>query len=389
MSPPASCTLARRSRSGEVTTCARTRILFWRPEEPDHKLAGRLRFNPTDGAILSFIEPLRLSRNNNTMSLTDLLGAQSENDDGIRLLGVAGSRTLTLDQCHLLRSSLQSHGFIQRRYQVNTILTGAHLGTEVSMRFASVSVQLGDLASWVGRSGLSVDWLSAEAGKPSGIRLTYESVPSIRKETDDGSITVAFSWQCQLNPLDKSMVEHKCAFEYRFRVPESLSRIMAVCSSLRNLVTICAHAPSGILDTKLTHDDLGRPIDLYTKWIGAGVQKEQNEDALIRRTKIAFSLDDIGSLEGIRSWLMLEKRCSVGRPYCMGSGGCTGAGSLRGPSWSAREQRWVPTVPAFGIDLSARRPHAAARVWCFARSLKNIRNHQHFSWLADQLASSL
>ena len=178
------------------------------------------------------------------------------------------------------------------------------------MIFTSVSVQLGNLVSWVGHSGLSVDWLPAEAEKLAGIRLTYESVPSIETETDDGSIAVAFPWRCQLNPLDKSMLEHRCAIEYRFRAPQPFSKIMRVCSSLRNLVTICAHAPSDILDTKLTHDGVDRAIDLYTKWIGAGAQQEQKEDA-IRRSRMAFTFDDIGGLEGIRSWLKLANRYSV------------------------------------------------------------------------------
>ena len=286
--------------------------LFWRPEAPDRKIAGRLRFDPTAGAILSFIEPLRFSRTENTrMSLTDLLGAQSEDKDGIRFLGVAGPHKLTLDQCRLSASSLQSNSFIQRRYQVTSILTGAHLGTEDPLIFTSVSVQLGNLVSWVGHSGLSVDRLPAEPEKLAGIRLTYESVPSIETETDDGSIAVAFPWRCQLNPLDKSMLEQSCAIEYRFLAPQPFSKIIRVCSSLRNLVTICAHTPSDILDTKLTHADVDRAIDLYTKWIGAGTQQEQKEDALIRRSRMAFTFDDIGGLEGIRSWLKLANRYSV------------------------------------------------------------------------------
>ena len=285
--------------------------LFWRPEAPDREIAGRLRFDPTDGAILSFIEPLRFSRTENTrMSLTDLLGGQSEDKNAIRFLGVAGPHKFTLDQCRLSGSPLQSNSFIQRRYQVTSILTGAHLGTEDPLIFTSVSVQLGNLVSWVGHSGLSVDWLPAEAEKLAGIRLTYESVPSIETETDDGSIAVAFPWRCQLNPLDKSMLEHRCAIEYRFRAPQPFSKIMRVCSSLRNLVTIYAHAPSDILDTKLTHDGVDRAIDLYTKWIGAGAQQEQKEDA-IRRSRMAFTFDDIGGLEGIRSWLKLANRYSV------------------------------------------------------------------------------
>ena len=95
--------------------------LFWRPEAPDREIAGRLPFDPTAGAILSFIEPLRFSRTENTrMSLTDLLGAQSEDKDGIRFLGVAGPHKFTLDQCRLFGSSLQSNRFIQRRYQVTS-----------------------------------------------------------------------------------------------------------------------------------------------------------------------------------------------------------------------------------------------------------------------------
>ena len=30
--------------------------LFWRPEAPNRENSGRLRFDPTDGAILSLIE---------------------------------------------------------------------------------------------------------------------------------------------------------------------------------------------------------------------------------------------------------------------------------------------------------------------------------------------
>ena len=70
--------------------------LFWRPEAPDREIAGRLRFDPTDGAILSFIEPLRFSRTENTrMSLTDLLGGQSEDKDANQV-----SRSCRTSQIH-------------------------------------------------------------------------------------------------------------------------------------------------------------------------------------------------------------------------------------------------------------------------------------------------
>ena len=317
------------------------------------------------------------------------------------------------------------------------------------MKFTSVRVQLGGLASWVGRSGLSVDWLPAEAGKPTGIRLTYESVPSIEKETDDGSIAVAFSWWCQPGPLEKSIVEHKCALDYRFRAPQPLSKITNVCSSLRNLLTICAHAPSDILDAKLTHADLDRPIDLYTKWIGAGAQTERGEDALIRRSRMAFTFDDIGGLEGIRSWLKLVNRDSVvvallvshwyvpplyqeqryfnavvaaetllrirkkEQQVNLKKGLQELAGEVEAVftplvgDFTAWAREVVRTRDNFVVHPGLRGNSDGYRLYLLSESiyllvvltllrecgvsldsLNNIRNHEHFSWLADELSSS-
>ena len=50
-----------------------------------------------------------------------------------------------------------STGMTHRQYRVTTVLMGVHLGSEEPMSFTSASVELSNLASWVGRSGLSVD----------------------------------------------------------------------------------------------------------------------------------------------------------------------------------------------------------------------------------------
>ena len=274
-------------------------------------MAGRLRFNPTDGATLSLIEPLRFNSTGATqVPLMELLEGKPDDGVGIRFLGITGSHVLTLDRCRVSASTLQANRHIvQRRYRITAILMGAHLGTEEPMSFSSVSVQLGTLANWVGRSGLTVDTVPEEDSESfAGLRLTYEPVSSIETNTDDGSIAVSFPWWCQPDPFGKSTVEHKCALEYRFREPQPLAKIMQVCSSLRNLVTICVRAPSAILNTKLTHSGVDRPIDLYTKWIGAA---STNEVDVIDRSKMSFTFDDIGGVEGIRAWLNLAPRYSV------------------------------------------------------------------------------
>ncbi len=282
--------------------------LFWRPEEPERKIAGHLRFDPADGATLSLVEPMRFSTTGGPIA--DLLAGGSDAGDTARLLGVTGSHVLTLDGCLLMlaEDSLGPNLMIQR-YRVTTVLTGVHLGREEPMSFTRASVALSNLASWVGRSGLGVDPVSAEdSEKPSGLRLTYQQVPAIETDTDDGSIAVRFPWRCKYNPFGKSMIEHECVFECRFREPQPLGKLMEVCQGLRNLVTICVQAPSAILDAKLTHANAERPVDWYTEWIGAGSPKEKT---IVERPKMAFTCDDIGGLDGIRAWLKLANRYSV------------------------------------------------------------------------------
>ncbi len=268
---------------------------FWRPDRPDRKMAGRLRFDPTDGAILSIIEP--------SLSL-DSLDVRLDGD-AVRLLGIAGSQVLTLEQCYLFDVSQQLTGMFQRRYKVAIILSGAHFELYEPIDFRSVTVQLGNLVQWVGRYGLSVnDRLNEDSGKFFGIK--YEPVSSIETNVDDGAIAVTFPWKCRRS-LERIMLEQGCAIEYRFHEPQPLMKLLGVSASLRNLVTTCVHAPATVLDVKLTHPDLDRPIDLYTKWTGIGSTAKQDT---VPRAKMAFTFDHIGGVDGIRSWLDSSDRYS-------------------------------------------------------------------------------
>ena len=266
---------------------------FWRPDKPDQKMAGRLRFDPTDGAILSIIEP--------SLSL-DSLDVRLDGD-AVRLLGIAGSQVLTLEQCYLFDVSQEFTGMFQRRYKVAIVISGAHFELDEPIDFGSVTVQLSNLVQWVGRYGLSVDdRLNEDSGKFFGIK--YEPVSSIETNVDDGAIAVTFPWKSKRS-LERIMLEQGCAIEYRFHESQPLMKLLGVSASLRNLVTTCVHAPATVLDVKLTHPDLDRPINLYTKWTGIGSTAKQDT---VPRAKMALTFDDIGGVDGIRSWLDLSNR---------------------------------------------------------------------------------
>ena len=271
--------------------------LFWRPEAPENKIAGRLRFNRSDGAILSLI---------------DSADNPSYSEHSFRLLGAAGSQRLTLEQCQVSGETTHSNGVIQRRFRVSVVLSGAHFDDPV--RFDSFTVRLGNLVQWVGASGLSVESISKDDSKDvSMFQITYTPIASTDVPTSDGTLVLTFPWSYRIDRLGESAVEHDCAFKYRLKKPEPLASILSTCSSLRHLLTICTHSPSFIIATELTHPDCvlpqmksqSLPINVYSQWIGT---ERSTTNERIHPSTILFTFDDLGGLDGIRRWLEIADK---------------------------------------------------------------------------------
>lgn len=255
-------------------------------------------FDTIDGATLTVIDP------SSTFGSSGL----GLDDEHVRIVGLAGSEVVTLERCFLAGVSTKSNGLVERRYRVSAILSGAHFDANEPLKFTCVSLQLTNLVQWVGRSSLNVDLRpKAGSGEAERSRVSYALIAAIETNAKDGSIAVTFPVRWQTDYFSKFEVEHKCAIEYRFRKPELLAKIMEICNSLRNLVTICVRSPAAILDTRLNHSDLDRPISLYTQWVGASSSREQE---LVHRLNMPLTFDDIGGVEGIRAWLNLSNKYS-------------------------------------------------------------------------------
>ena len=173
-----------------------------------------------------------------------------------------------------------------------------------------ITVQLSNLVT-VGRT-LRFECRPSISKRDSGTcrtvsAINYTPVPSIEAKTADGSIAVTFPWRCKTSD-SKSAVEHMCAFKYRFHELHPLAKVMGICTSLRDLVTICVHAPSAILDTKLTHPELKRPISLYTQWIGADISREQDLDPSIEICYLR--LTTLVAWKVSAAWLDMENKYS-------------------------------------------------------------------------------
>jgi hypothetical protein len=105
--------------------------IFWPADQPEQRLAGRLSYKPTEGAVL------------------DLFGSFDEPDIALnvsgptrRINGVAGAKSVTLDGCIPQSTNLQGGGILRCQYYVPVILAGWQLAAEESMEFDSVTLAL-------------------------------------------------------------------------------------------------------------------------------------------------------------------------------------------------------------------------------------------------------
>ncbi len=120
--------------------------VFWLPQQPERRVAGRLTFDMQQGGQLSLIGSFS--------SYTDLFSPAS---DAARIVGVPGKRHFTLEDCFQLRSNLDSPGVFTQVFHVGRILAGAHFDAEEPLSFTAIAVTTSNMAEWVGRSGVTVD----------------------------------------------------------------------------------------------------------------------------------------------------------------------------------------------------------------------------------------
>lgn len=272
--------------------------LFWMPAESDQGIAGRLTFNETDGAILNLVEPF---------SVPVAAGGRvariplSLNKEPLRIVGSAGGRWLTLHDCQESSRNMDSTGMVRRRYRVSVILSGAHFDDDEPLLFNSVTVGIGHLREWVGRSGLNVDSASeGDSNLINNVQISYTPIKPDVTNASWGELALTFPWTLRGDRFFESAIEHDCSVELRFTAPHTLENIFTFTSSLWHLVTIGIDSPTSILSMTLSHAKQTHKIELYAQWNESGVQ---GSTATIHQRKMLLTFDEIGGLEGMARWL--------------------------------------------------------------------------------------
>ncbi len=272
---------------------------FWPAGQPDNRLPGRLAFDARKGPVLalcgSFHDP------------EEMLGSGSP---PIRILGDTTQGPVSLDHCHLGRSSWSfgSSGSSTAEYLALRVFQGAHFDDHTPLRFDAITFRLGHLARWIARSGLRVDQ-EPDPKTVDHIRITVPPPERYVASTDAGELVLA----CRYIPRGNGIVgvgfDRDCFLELRCPEGSPLDQVSKVAAAVQDLVTIGVAAPSRVSGIWLSHTSTQRPIRLWAKWRGDDV--DAGEPRNIHPAEVLFTYDVIGGLEGVARWLTVWKKFSL------------------------------------------------------------------------------
>jgi hypothetical protein len=272
--------------------------VFWPAARPDEQVAGRMTFGTSTGAELALIGSFG--------SLDEIL---SERNEPIRILGVAGKRVLTLDDCLRAGSTFETPGVHRERYRPATVLAGAHFDEGEALTFSAVAVQVRHLSHWVRRSGVELS-LTEEADDITQIRLTHTPIATSTIETSLGEVELGSTWAVRGDHVVESTIEQGCYLRLRPPEPTTMEELVKACLAVQHLVTLGTDTTAPITSLSFWHPDVTRTlssgrvvhesIELYARLQGGDVPSEA-------RTRHAhdmlFTLDDLGGVAAVARWL--------------------------------------------------------------------------------------
>ncbi|WP_134119707.1 hypothetical protein [Kribbella kalugense] len=270
---------------------------FWLATEPENEVHGALTFDPDSRGRLR---------------LDGVLGLTGRPAGYVRLLGKSQEHAYTLERCFETNRKgaavLAPAGLGVSTWSVGEVYTNVHFSADEEIAFDRMMIELEDLASWLGRNGITSDgaqhvdgvWVATIEGK----WLGRETV-----KTDFGDLDITH------NLGQRSHVPRELTLWQSFGMLIKLSSVvpkaelLEIASDIQDLVSMGIDRPSAYTKVQFSHPDVVQDlgdskservsIDHFGRWI-------VTEGAYdLPPTDIAFSYVDIGGGPGLRSWFSL------------------------------------------------------------------------------------
>jgi hypothetical protein len=279
--------------------------VFWPADYPEQQVAGRLSYQPTEGATLN------------------LIGSFDEPDVAFRVSGpvrringTAGAKTVTLDGCMPVSASLQGPGVLRQEYYVPVVLSGTHLAVDDSTDFDSVTLQFDQLAFWINRSNFTVAIDTDEPGNfatATKYTIASELAPQESESTDDVEVLLSSTISMGGNRVTEMNIGRMFSLVLRYNQRRPLLDIMTDINGIQDLLTLAMDAPAVPTLIQLRRADItvqsssGHeiqiPVDAY--WL---IFAEHVKQARPTGNAMFFSFDQVGGVSAIAKWVSVSRK---------------------------------------------------------------------------------
>ena len=283
--------------------------LFWLVNEPNDKVAGRLRFDPVEGARLGLIGKFR-----------DFI--PSGRNPPVHINALAGGRLLTLLNCHFEQVKVEyvgegQSGLTRHEYRSDLFLDGLHRDKSEPMQIKKTLLHLRYLEKWI----------HALSTGPIGYEDRADDLPRISHEFDvfkrvdvmslsDGELGLSYGQVKYGDQFLELIVRQNCYFDLRLEGLWPFDKIMDWCWMLQDLVTLGCDYPSAVTGVTFEHAqqnddaaDESRPsVRPYMRTTGHYTNVSYEK---MSAGSVMFTYNDIGGMEGVSEWLKVASRFRV------------------------------------------------------------------------------
>mgnify|MGYP000915944421 CR=1 FL=1 len=209
--------------------------IWWLPGHKDKHIAGALKFNPVEGAILEL-----------TGSFYNSPGRKDNNfhDEDI-IQGEVFGKTVTLYKCHECMFNINSPGFTSSTYSLEYIITNVHFDKKEDILFRTITVRTSYLEEWINLIGFRSAVIDREikGQRFRALDVTYMHPPSEPVyKTEKFNITIKFNLLAPCQLTKKVTLEQSNSLKLDFHEVLTVEKIKEFISYIQNFLSLATGA---------------------------------------------------------------------------------------------------------------------------------------------------
>ena len=278
---------------------------FWLPEDPENVLSGHLSFSHEGGIRLSLVGDFAADH-------------FDEAEHHARIVGFAGKKRVTLDNCEPGNSSATAPGVKTQEYRVESLWMGHHFEADAETVFDTITATFDDLPVWAGQSVIEVHhqyennrWINTTA--------KLELIPSQVEECSNRKLTLGLSAGSSGDLVTEFRMRSNPYVRIEYPRPIAHQDALNEIGLIQDLITMCTDRPCGVRSLHFGREDIperamnGRAVGTrkQIEYRAAQVSPARQEGTdPLKRHRILLSFDEVGGLPMLSRWLTAAPRFS-------------------------------------------------------------------------------